>query len=183
LSEWLDRVPCNDKVCYLRASKVLVNKQKFTTMYKLIFFATFLAFFTACKENLTYEERLAKDTDKLNEYAAEKGLVTTKTASGLQYVITKVGTGGSPNLNNNVKVYYKGYTLDGEVFDETDANAPVTFPLSNLIVGWQEGIPLLKKTGKGTFLIPSGLAYGPQGSGSIGANEPLVFEIELVDFF
>jgi FKBP-type peptidyl-prolyl cis-trans isomerase FkpA len=41
---------------------------------------------------------------------------------------------------------------------------------------------LLKKGGKGTFLLPSALGYGPGGSGSIPPNTVLIFDIELVDF-
>jgi FKBP-type peptidyl-prolyl cis-trans isomerase len=151
-------------------------------MQKLLIFVAILAIFSACKEKLTYEERLAKDTETLNAYAADKGLTTIKTNSGLQYVITKEGTGGFPKITSTVTVYYKGYTLDGNVFDETKSGTPATFPLANLIEGWQEGIQLMKKGGKSTMLIPSGLAYGERGSGDIGKNEPLVFEIELVNF-
>lgn len=68
-----------------------------------------------------------------------------------------------------------------KIFDQT-TGSPVSFPLQNLIEGWQEGIPKLKKGGKGTFFIPSALGYGPYGSGDIPANAPLIFEIELVNF-
>jgi FKBP-type peptidyl-prolyl cis-trans isomerase len=52
-----------------------------------------------------------------------------------------------------------------------------------VIPGWQEAIPLLKKGGKGTFIIPSGLAYGSRGAGgAIKPNTVLVFEVELIDF-
>lgn len=30
-------------------------------------------------------------------------------------------------------------------------------------------------------LIPSDQAYGPRGNGSIGPNETLIFEVELLD--
>ncbi len=134
-----------------------------------------------CKEKLTYQERLAKDIDIIKEHLAEKGITNViETTSGLHYVMTKVGTGSNPTINSTVKAIYKGYFLDGEVFDESAAGA--TFPLSNVIEGWQEGIPLMKKGGKATFFIPSGLAYGPQGSGSIPANEVIAFDVELLSF-
>jgi len=52
-----------------------------------------------------------------------------------------------------------------------------------VIPGWQQAIPLLKKGGKGTFIIPSGLAYGPRGAGgTIKPNSVLIFDVELIDF-
>ena len=122
------------------------------------------------------------DMEKIEGYLADNNLTATSTPSGLYYIITKEGTGGHPNLSSSVTVKYKGYRLNGEVFDETTGNNTATFPLTNLILGWQEGIPLLKKGGKGTFFSPSGLAYGPNGVAGIPANSVLIFEIELVNF-
>ena len=67
------------------------------------------------------------------------------------------------------------------MFDQT-TSGPATFPLSRVIAGWQEGIPLFKKGGKGLLLIPSTIAYGSRGAGSIPPNAPIAFEVELVDF-
>jgi FKBP-type peptidyl-prolyl cis-trans isomerase FkpA len=122
------------------------------------------------------------DMEKIEDYLTENNLTATSTASGLYYIITQEGTGGHPNLLSTVTVKYKGYRLNGEVFDETVGNETATFPLANLILGWQEGIQLLKKGGKGTFFVPSELGYGNQSVGSIPANSVLIFEIELVSF-
>jgi FKBP-type peptidyl-prolyl cis-trans isomerase len=56
------------------------------------------------------------------------------------------------------------------------------YPLSGLIKGWQIGIPKLEKRGKGTFFIPSGLAYGNKDAGTIPANSVLIFDIYLANF-
>ncbi|MEI6409778.1 MAG: FKBP-type peptidyl-prolyl cis-trans isomerase [Bacteroidota bacterium] len=68
------------------------------------------------------------------------------------------------------------------ILDPKPSLQMATFPLSSLIKGWQEGIPLLKKGGKGTFFIPSALGYGSQDQGAIPANSVLIFEITLVDY-
>jgi len=139
-------------------------------------------FIGACDKSLSAEEQLKADVEKIEKYLSDKGLTAQKTDSGLHYIITKVGTGGSPTVSNTIKIQYKGYLLDGTVFDATTSGQTATFPLSSLIKGWQEGIPLLKKGGKGTFLIPSGLGYGSEDKGSIPANSVLIFEITLVDY-
>ncbi len=115
---------------------------------------------------------------ELKTYAAKKGWVLDSLPSGLFYVIDKQGTGANPTISSTVTVTYKGYTSDDKVFDGSTA----TFPLSNVIVGWQQGIPLFKKGGKGRLLIPSKLAYGIKGSGNIKPRQPIIFDVELIDF-
>jgi FKBP-type peptidyl-prolyl cis-trans isomerase FkpA len=146
----------------------------------------FLAFLSVVLFSCDKSEKIYKDDiAEIKQYLTDKGLTSqaTETATGLHYIITTPGTGGHPTLSNNVKVKYKGYTTDGSVFDETKDGKVADFPLSNLITGWQEGIPLLQKGGKGVFVLPSHIAYGERGSGGILPNTVLVFEIELVDFY
>ena len=95
------------------------------------------------------------------------------------YVIDNVGAGGNPNSSSNVTVIYKGYLLDGSVFDQSNPTG-VTLNLSNVIQGWREGIPYFKiGGGKGKLLIPSALGYGDQAKSSIPANSVLIFDIQL----
>jgi FKBP-type peptidyl-prolyl cis-trans isomerase FkpA len=112
----------------------------------------------------------------------EKGLTAQKTASGLHYIITKEGAGSNPTLSSRVNVKYKGYYLDGKVFDQTEGTQTVSFFLTEVIVGWQEAIPLLKKGGSGQFFIPSGLAYGPNDYNGVPANSVLIFDVDLINF-
>jgi FKBP-type peptidyl-prolyl cis-trans isomerase len=53
-----------------------------------------------------------------------------------------------------------------------------------VIPGWEEGIALLKKGEKATFIIPPYLAYGEQGMPPvIKSNETLIFEVELLGIY
>lgn len=147
------------------------------------YFTTLLAlcglFLFSCKDKpLSPEEQLQEDIRIIEQYLTDKNLTAESTDSGLHYIITQEGTGGHPSLYSNVKVDYKGYLTDGTVFDQNTS----TFFLASLITGWQEAIPLLKKGGKGTFLLPSYLGYGPDGVGDIPPNSVLIFEIELINF-
>jgi FKBP-type peptidyl-prolyl cis-trans isomerase len=104
------------------------------------------------------------------------------TASGLQYEVIKEGKGSKPKATDTVTVHYEGKLLSGKVFDSSIArNQPATFPLNGVIKGWTEGLQLMGIGSKYRFFIPSELAYGPNGAGgSIGPNEVLVFEVELL---
>lgn len=136
------------------------------------------------EEPMDAGQQAVKDDKVIQSYLKAKGIDASKTESGIYYQITKEGNGESPNIGSNVKTHYKGMLLDGKVFDSSyDRGQPLDFPLANVIPGWQQAIPLLSKGGKGTFYIPSGLAYGTRGAGGvIPPNAVLVFEVELLDF-
>lgn len=103
------------------------------------------------------------------------------TGSGLLYEVIQEGEGESPTIDSQVTVNYIGKTIDGKTFDESKGE-PVTFPLGGVIRGWQEGLQLMKPGAKYKFYIPAELAYGQYGSGPIGPNETLIFDVELISF-
>lgn len=115
-------------------------------------------------------------------YLDENTLQATRHSSGMYYNIEEPGTGGSPDLNSTIEVRYKGYLLDGTVFDQTTSGNTTSFALSGLVEGWQIGVPLLQRGGSGTFYFPSELGYGASGTTGIPGNSVILFEIELVDF-
>lgn len=105
-----------------------------------------------------------------------------ETASGLQYIVEKEGTGAQPSATDEVTVHYTGRLLDGTVFDSSvNRGEPATFPLNRVIPGWTEGVQLMKEGAKYTFFIPSDLAYGPQGvPNAIPPHSTLIFDVELI---
>ena len=130
------------------------------------------------------EKQKALDVQLINKYVADNSLQTKQTASGIHYVMEKEGTGDAhPDANSKVTVHYHGTLLDGTVFDSSvDRGETISFGLNEVIPGWREAIPLLKKGGKGKFIIPSYLGYGDRPAGRIPPNSVLVFEVELFDF-
>jgi FKBP-type peptidyl-prolyl cis-trans isomerase FklB len=114
------------------------------------------------------------------EYSQRQGVVAT--GSGLQYRIIQTGEGRSPGSADTVVVHYVGQLIDGTEFDSSRGRGtPATFSLSGIIPGWQEVLQLMREGDIWEVVIPSELAYGAQGAGaSIGPNETLVFEIELI---
>jgi len=117
----------------------------------------------------------------LAENATKEGVVST--ASGLQYVVLKAGSGAQPVATSNVTVHYHGTTPDGTVFDSSvERGEAATFGLNQVISGWTEGVALMKEGAKYRFFIPQELAYGanPRPGGPIKPFMPLVFDIELI---
>lgn len=95
----------------------------------------------------------------------------------------KEGTGEAVKSGDTVEVNYLGTFLDGKKFDSSyDRNQTFSFNVGagEVIPGWDQGLVGMKVGGKRKLLIPSDLAYGPSGSGSIPPNTPLAFEVELV---
>lgn len=117
----------------------------------------------------------------LADNTKKPGVVTT--ASGLQYLVLREGTGKSPKKKDTVVVNYRGTLLNGVEFDSSylAGREPAEFPLNRVIKGWTEGLQLMKEGAKFRFFIPSNLAYGSRGAGlDIGPDEALIFEVELL---
>ncbi len=131
------------------------------------------------------DRMMTENLDKGNKFLEEKkkDSKVKATESGLLYEVVKEGTGEQPTENSIVKVNYKGKLINGEVFEESKKGEPIEFPLSNVILGWKEGIQLMKTGAKYKFYIPADLAYGINGGpgGAIGPNEALEFELELLE--
>lgn len=125
------------------------------------------------------EANLKLSEEWLANNAKKPGVVTLP--SGLQYKIIKNGTGPKPTKDQLVTAHYRGTLIDGKQFDSSyDRKEPSTFRLSGVIPGWTEGLQLMSVGSKWEFYIPAKLGYGEQGSGPIGPNEALVFEVELL---
>jgi FKBP-type peptidyl-prolyl cis-trans isomerase FklB len=117
-------------------------------------------------------------------YLAENGQregVTTL-ASGLQYEVITSGSGAQPTREDQVRTHYHGMLIDGTVFDSSyERGEPAEFPVSGVIPGWTEALQLMKAGSKWRLYVPSELAYGAQGVGSIPPHSVLVFDVELLD--
>lgn len=111
----------------------------------------------------------------------KKGVITTR--SGLQYQVLRAGAGDRPMPGGTVRVNYEGRLPDGKVFDSSyQRGEPAEFALTSVIPGWREGVALMPVGAKYRFWIPGELAYGKRGSPPmIGPNQPLVFDVELMD--
>ncbi|MBI3137654.1 MAG: FKBP-type peptidyl-prolyl cis-trans isomerase [Sphingobacteriales bacterium] len=135
----------------------------------------------AClKDNSCKAKTVESEKATMLSYAASNGITATEHSSGIMYQVVTAGSGPAPTLSSTVSVRYTGKLLDGTVFDSQTGN-PISFPLNQVIPGWQIGLPLIQEGGLIKLIIPSSLCYGCTGVGAIPGNSVLYFEIQLVD--
>lgn len=144
------------------------------------------------KEN---QERVAKDiaddkksgeADKelkaMEAYLASKKITATKTGDGVYVAITEQGNGPQADYGKFVTVKYTGKRLETDSVFQSNT---YKFQLGEgqVIAGWDQGLKLFKKGGKGTIYIPGFLAYGKnaQAGSPFKSYDPLIFDVELVD--
>lgn len=142
--------------------------------------------FSACKEesNTYWDELKQAEIEAREAYIESEGITTEPTESGLYYIETEEGTGVQAVAGSVVHVAYQGEFLNTQVFDASMPDkAPIRFTLGTgaVIAGWDEAIAFMKEGGKAKLVIPSDLAYGVTGSGSVPPYTTLVFYVELVD--
>jgi FKBP-type peptidyl-prolyl cis-trans isomerase FklB len=117
----------------------------------------------------------------LSSNKTKPGVVTT--ASGLQYLVLKEGTGPKPTISDKVKCDYEGRLIDGTVFDSSiKQGKPIEFAVNGVIAGWTEALQLMNTGSKYRLFIPSNLAYGDQQMGSdIKPGSTLIFDVDLIE--
>ncbi len=149
----------------------------------LLFFAVFTVLFSACTKSSTPVTPTVDpavqakiDDDQIKAYLIGNNITAVKDPSGLYYQIVNPGSGTAPTTKSTVSVAYVGKLQNGSPFDSSSNYTQV---LSNLIKGWQIGIPFIKPGGRILLLIPSALGYGANATGSIPANSVLIFTIDL----
>jgi len=131
---------------------------------------------TACTLTATYKnDSSAAQRALMEAYCNNNGITYTVHPSGILYQIITPGDTAKPNLCTSLTMTYTGKLMTGIQFDK----GTITYPLKDLIVGWQIGVPLIGKGGKIKMVIPSSLAYGSNPNGGIPANSPLYFEMSI----
>lgn len=133
------------------------------------------------------DQTAKKDEQDILDYISKNNLQMIKTQTGLRYVITRNNINGRDvQIGDEVTLHYVVSLLSGIRVDSTSRlkNEPLKFPYGGLsiIQGLAEAISLLKDGEKGTFIIPSVLAFGTQSSANIPANSVLKIDLEAVKY-
>lgn len=151
---------------------------------KIILFFIGFVFLTACNNDEEINPSSREEQDQiLQDYFTKNNISPQKTSSGLYYVIDEQGT--SIQTGERIQVNYEGKLLSGKIFDSSfKRGQPFSFNVGTkqVIPGWDEGIPLIGKGGKGTLYLPSHLGYGSRGAGNdITPYSILIFRVEVLD--
>ncbi|SMC40881.1 FKBP-type peptidyl-prolyl cis-trans isomerase [Cellulophaga tyrosinoxydans] len=148
-------------------------------MKKSFALVLFISILFSCSNDENNKDYTAQNEAEISAYLAANNLSATRSESGLYYIVNEPGTGTQPSAASTVTVAYKGYFLNGEVFDDSEGSG-VTFSLSRVIKGWTEGIAYFKEGGSGILLVPSHLGYGSSKYGPIPGGSVLIFDINLI---
>ena len=162
----------------------------FARLFLLMLLATTGLFSTACKKDEPeFVDYSGIDDDLIKKYLADNNITTAqKQPSGLYFLPVQTNLNAPRvTIGSTVSVLYTGHLLDaaGTVFDASSQhnNVPLKYVVGagQVIPGFDEGVFLMRVGDKAELLVPSGLAYGNKGSGKIGPNQVLRFEIEVLD--
>jgi FKBP-type peptidyl-prolyl cis-trans isomerase len=128
----------------------------------------------------------AKESKEVENYLARNHINAQKTEKGTFVQIDNPGNGPAVDSGRQVSVTYTGKMFpSGKVFETNDApgKVPIKFVIGRrqIIEGWDDGLRLFKKGGKGTLYIPAFLAYDAQPGPGRTPNENLIFDVQVVD--
>lgn len=140
------------------------------------------------------KKQLAVDTVLIKNYILTNNIPNAKRSpykSGIFYAVQTPGTGDSAVVGKTMVTHYVVKDFQGNILDTSrkvpqgqTTMQPYSFILgdrrSGPIYGYQESVALMRVGERTTFFLPSGLAYGTTGSGSIPPNTNLIFDIELM---
>ena len=149
-----------------------------------------LRFYIKVHDIMNEPEFAAKEYAKELEQTREDSITTAKfissyqrinkTHTGLYYVISKPGAGKQPLAGTKVTVKYRGYLMNGKVFESNQDGYTFTLGSKEVIAGWNEGIKLMREGGRFKFIIPPYLAYGGSGADIIPPFTTIIFDIDLI---
>ncbi len=152
-------------------------------MYRInSFFIVLFSFFViACTSD---DEVLGPEPDQISNYIKTKKLIVTDSSTaGLKFIMVKTNPSGAPlKSGQSVTVNYTGKFIAGKKIDNVFDSGNFTFILGarQVVDGFDKGIAKMRVGEKATLIFLSSLGYGANGQGSIPANTPLLFEIEVV---
>jgi FKBP-type peptidyl-prolyl cis-trans isomerase len=122
---------------------------------------------------------------KLQAFIQSNGITVQPSEKGVYYIETKKGTGKSPATDTYASVHFSVNLLGGDrLFSTYDSGEPVEFKMGSQFenMGFQEAVSMMKEGGKANAIVPSSMAFGPNGAGNVVPPfATLYYDLELVD--
>ena len=92
-----------------------------------------------------------------------------------------IGTGTEVLPTSTLTVHYTLMAWStGKIIESSWRGQPATFPLAQVVEGWQKGLPGAKAGGRRLLVLPPAMGYGAAGAGPIGPNETLIFVVDII---
>jgi FKBP-type peptidyl-prolyl cis-trans isomerase len=133
------------------------------------------------KDEALAKKDLIDQAKEMEKYFSTKKITAQKTPMGAYVVMNDPGTGMQVDSGKFVTVKYTGKHFDTDsVFQASTFTTQIQGQRPS-IKGFEEGLKMFKKGGKGIIYIPGALAYGrnPQPGSPFKPNEALIFDVEI----
>ena len=137
------------------------------------------------EEQAKNEQLRVQEKSLIDNYIREKSITVMPNDSGVYYIEVTKGKGKSPKQGDYASVHYKVFKLSGEqLFSTYERGEPIDFEFGSRFEnpGFQQVVGMMMVGGKAHAVVPSHMAFGPQGAGQVVPPfTPLYYEIELVN--
>ena len=149
--------------------------------YLVLFFALAIGL-TSCSVENPVEQEVAKNDVDIQNYLKQRNLSYQKTTDGMYYTLVPGGATTAPAVSDLITFHYKLTLLDGTFVDST---SKVANQSKSIVFGVSQSmftlpVSYMKAGDKGTFLLPSSLAFGANSFGSVPAYSVIKADIEVV---
>ncbi len=124
------------------------------------------------------------ENEAIDDFVTRYGWKAHKTGSGLRYKIITEGAGPNATYGDRAVLNYSVYLITGDKVYDSDTDGPLVFTVGRggVVSGLEEGILMMRKGTKATFIMPFHLAYGVPGDGNkIPKRASIIYQVELID--
>ena len=133
----------------------------------------------------TQEAMIFNEEELLKKYVEDNKITVKPNSLGLYIIETQQGSGMKIDSGCHIAMNYRVSLLDGnELFSTFGRPEPVRCEFGKRIdtPGFEYGISTLKEGSKAKFIVPSTLAFGRRGSGTVvGPFQSLIYDVEIID--
>jgi FKBP-type peptidyl-prolyl cis-trans isomerase len=128
---------------------------------------------------------IINEEQQIKKYVEDNKITVSPDPMGIYIIETQQGSGIKIDSGCQVKMNFRVSLLDGkELFSSYEAPDPVKFEYGKRIdtQGFEYAVSTLKNGSKAMFIVPSGMAFGRKGKGTlVPPYTTLVYDVEILD--